>query len=154
MHHHIRHTRVNTSVDTVYDIFWFSWFKNLYVLCFKIYMYYKRNTGGLWLRPSPTMFRESFRPPISFKEKKIHKHIIVYLWVDIMYWCIYIYICYDSADLFKMFSTPSSFNLVGFCLLLPSLSMWFCSLHPFPLFQVKCWSSVYAVVVISFYFST
>ena len=40
---YVRHIRVNTSVGTVYDIFLFSWFKNLYVLCFKIYMYYKRN---------------------------------------------------------------------------------------------------------------
>ena len=24
IHHHGRHTRVNTSVGTVYDIFWFS----------------------------------------------------------------------------------------------------------------------------------
>ena len=29
---HGRHTQVNTSVGTVYDIFWFSWYK--------IYMYY------------------------------------------------------------------------------------------------------------------
>ena len=31
---HGRHTQVNTSVGTVYDIFWFSWYKNLYVLWF------------------------------------------------------------------------------------------------------------------------
>ena len=32
---HGQHTRDNTSVGTIYDIFWFSWYKNLYVLCFK-----------------------------------------------------------------------------------------------------------------------
>ena len=38
----------STPVLALYMIFfWFSWYKNLYVLCFKIYMYYKRNTGGL-----------------------------------------------------------------------------------------------------------
>ena len=54
------HTRVNTSVGTIYDIFWFSW-------C-KIYMYYilksiciiKRNIGGLWLRPSPRCSKKVF----------------------------------------------------------------------------------------------
>ena len=46
-----------------------------YVL--KSYMYYKRNTGGLWLRPGPTMFKEGFQPPMSFKEKKIHRYIVV-----------------------------------------------------------------------------
>ena len=64
-----RHTWVNTNVGTVYDIFWFSWYKNLYVLCFKIYTYYKQNTGGLWIRLGPMMFREGFRSPMSFKEK-------------------------------------------------------------------------------------
>ena len=66
---HGRHTRFNTNVCTIYDIFWFSWYKNLYVLCFQIYMYYKRNTGGLWLRPGSTMFREGFWLSMSFKEK-------------------------------------------------------------------------------------
>ena len=31
---HARHIQVNTNMGTVYDIFWFSWYKNLYVLCF------------------------------------------------------------------------------------------------------------------------
>ena len=39
---HAWHSRVSTSVGFVYIIFWFSWYKNLYVLYFKIYTYYKR----------------------------------------------------------------------------------------------------------------
>ena len=66
---HSRHTKVNISVGTIYDIFWFLWYKNLYVLCFQIYMYYKRNNGDLWLRPGLTIFRESFRSLMNFKEK-------------------------------------------------------------------------------------
>ena len=66
---HGQHTRDNTSVGTVYDIFSVSWYKNLYVVCFKIYMYYKRNTGGLWFHPGLMMFREGFWPPMSFNEK-------------------------------------------------------------------------------------
>ena len=51
---------------------------------------------------------------MSFKEKIIHKCIVVLLWVGIMYCYVY-----DIADLFKSFSTPSSLNLVCFRLLLP-----------------------------------
>ena len=35
---------------------------------FKIYMYYKKNTGGLWPRPGPMRFKECFRPSIDFIE--------------------------------------------------------------------------------------
>ena len=63
------HTRVNTSVGTVYDIFWFSWYKIYMYYILQIYMYYKRNTSGLWLCPSPTIFKEGFWSLMSFKEK-------------------------------------------------------------------------------------
>ena len=43
---HGRHTWVNTSVGLRICYFLVWWYKNLYVLCFQIYMYYKRNTGG------------------------------------------------------------------------------------------------------------
>ena len=39
---HVWHTWVNTSVGSVYIFFGFSRYKNLYVLCFQIYTYYKR----------------------------------------------------------------------------------------------------------------
>ena len=39
---HIWHTRVNTSMGLVYIFSGFQRYKNLYVLCFQIYMYYKR----------------------------------------------------------------------------------------------------------------
>ena len=29
---------------------------------FNIYMYYKKNTGGFWLRPGPTLLDKVFRP--------------------------------------------------------------------------------------------
>ena len=69
---------------------------------FKIYMYYKRKIGGFWLHHDPTMFRERFRPPMSFTEKIIHKHTVVLLWVDIK--CCFIY---DTANLLNCL-TPSS----------------------------------------------
>ena len=42
---HGRHTRINTSVGTISEHWWS--YKNLYVLYFKIYTYYKQNTYGL-----------------------------------------------------------------------------------------------------------
>ena len=39
---HVWHTRVNTSVGSVYIFFGFLRCKNLYVLCFQIYTYYKK----------------------------------------------------------------------------------------------------------------
>ena len=36
---HVGHTRVNTSVGSMYTISEFSYYKNLYVLCFQIYTY-------------------------------------------------------------------------------------------------------------------
>ena len=66
---HGRHTWINTSVGSIYDIFWFSWYKNLYVLCFQIYMYYKRNTSGLWLRFDSVMLEKVFDCPWVLKRK-------------------------------------------------------------------------------------
>ena len=60
----------STPVWARYTIFYgFHDIKILYVLCFKIYTYYKQNNSGLWLRLGPTMFREGFQPPMSFKRK-------------------------------------------------------------------------------------
>ena len=39
---HVWHTRVNTSVGSIYIFSVFSRYKNIYVLCFQIFMYYKR----------------------------------------------------------------------------------------------------------------
>ena len=46
---HVRHTPVNTNVGSMYTIFGFSYYKNLYVLCFQKYIYIvlNKNTGGL-----------------------------------------------------------------------------------------------------------
>ena len=61
----------------------------------------KKNTSDLWLRPSPTMFREEFWPLMSFKEKIIHRHTDVLLRVDIM--CCFVY---DIANLLNRFRLP------------------------------------------------
>ena len=65
---HVRHTRVNTSVGFVYI---FSDFHDIKTIMYYVLksMYYKRNTGGFWLRPGPMRFRECFRPPMSFQTK-------------------------------------------------------------------------------------
>ena len=55
-----------------------------------------------------------------------------------MFICVYIYLLWS----YNLFSALSSFNLVDFHLLFPSLSTWFCSLPSFLLFQVKCWSFI------------
>ena len=47
------------------------------------------------------MFRESFRLPMSFKEKIIHRHIVVLLRVDIMHCYVY-----DTANLLNRFRLP------------------------------------------------
>ena len=39
---HVWHTQINTSVGSIYIFSVFSRYKNIYVLCFQIYMYYKR----------------------------------------------------------------------------------------------------------------
>ena len=65
-----RQTWFNTSVGTVYYIFWFH--------DINIYMYYvlksiciiKKNTSGLWSRLGPTMFREGFQRPWVLKERE------------------------------------------------------------------------------------
>ena len=67
----------------------------IYVLCFQIYMYYKMNIGGLWLRFSPAIFREGFWLPMSFKKKLIHRHSVFYcdlIHDGFMLICVYIYI--------------------------------------------------------------
>ena len=38
---HSRHTRVNTSVGTIY-VFWFCYIKSIHIMISKIYIYYKR----------------------------------------------------------------------------------------------------------------
>ena len=43
---HVWHTQVNTSVGSVYIFSGFSRYKNLYVLCFQIYTYYKITLVG------------------------------------------------------------------------------------------------------------
>ena len=66
------------------------------------------------------------------KKRLIHKHSIFTVIWYMMVLCLYVYIY--SLWFYNLFSAPSSLNLVGFCLLLSSLSTWFCSLPPFPLF--------------------
>ena len=68
--------------------FLFLWYKNIYVLCFQIYMYYKMNIGGLWLRPGPTMSEKVFNQLMSFKRDE---SIDLFLRDLIMLHCLYLY---------------------------------------------------------------
>ena len=93
---HGRHTWVNTSVGTVYDIFWFS--------LYKIYMYYVFKSiciikgtlvvsdFNLARRCSEKVCNRSW----VLKKRLIHRHNVVLLWLDTWwfyaYMCIYIYI--------------------------------------------------------------
>ena len=64
---------------------------------------------------------------------------------DFFSWSLFYLTAYIHTLLYSfidLFSTPLSLNLVGFCLLIPSLSTWFWPLLSFPYFQVKCCSSV------------
>ena len=55
------------SDRVVYIIFYFN-ILNLYVLCFKnIYMYYERNTNGIWLCPDPALLEKVFKLACDFK---------------------------------------------------------------------------------------
>ena len=65
---HVWHTRVNTSVGSIYIFFfWFSTYQNLYIcITFSKPIYSIKNTGGLWPCPDPIRFRECFRPSMSF----------------------------------------------------------------------------------------
>ena len=65
---HIWHTRVNTSVGSVYIFFGFQGYKNLYVLCFQIYTYYKRTLVDSDLILVRWGSKNVFRPPKSLKE--------------------------------------------------------------------------------------
>ena len=51
--------------------------------------------------------------------------------------CIDVYICYDTVDLFKTISTPSSLKLVGFSLPFLHWARGLLTLS-FPSFQVRC----------------
>ena len=44
---HGQHTQVNTSIGLSIQYCLVLIFKNLYILCFQMYMYYKMNTNGL-----------------------------------------------------------------------------------------------------------
>ena len=109
------HTQVNTSLDTLYYVFGFHNIIN--ILCFQIYAYYKKNTGGLWPRFDPTMFREGFWPPMMFL-KKWYNHwckflllyiyfLYIYTYILMLYWdfkyiYIYIYISMCGRIVFAM----------------------------------------------------
>ena len=90
---HGRHTRVNTSVDTVYvflifnkKIYTYYVFKYLYVLW--------KDTGGPWRCLGSMTIRERFWPPMLFflKKWKIYRFIVVVsLNLKLIYIFVYIY---------------------------------------------------------------
>ena len=65
---HIWHTRVNTSMGLVYIFSGFQRYKNLYVLCFQIYMYYKITLAGSDLVLTRWGSENVFDCPIVLKE--------------------------------------------------------------------------------------
>ena len=58
----------------------FSSFLDIKSMCifFKIYMYYKRNTSGLWICPGPMMFRELFYRPWWFLKKSESTDLLLF----------------------------------------------------------------------------
>ena len=64
---HVWHTRINTSVDSIYIFFGFSRYKNLYVICFQIYMYYKITLVGSDLVLAQWGLENVFNRPWVFK---------------------------------------------------------------------------------------
>ena len=74
---HVRHTRINTNVGSVYNIFWISIYKNFYVLCFQIYTYYKRTLVVFDLILARWDLENVFRSPMIFKRDL--NHILTYM---------------------------------------------------------------------------
>ena len=93
---HVWHTRINTSVGSVYILlFGFSRYKNLYVIYFQIYTYYKRILVVSDLVLARWGSENVFRPPKSFKRDLNHGRIymfhckqVLYLWIvlSFIYW--------------------------------------------------------------------
>ena len=92
---HVRHTRVNTSMGFESIIFWFSKYKNLYVVCFQIYMYYKKILVVSDLILIRWGSENVFWSPKSFKRDLNHRRIymfhykwVLYLWIvlSFIYW--------------------------------------------------------------------
>ena len=91
---HVWHTRVNTSASSIYIFSGFSRYKNLYVLCFQIYTYYKRTLvdsdlvlarwGSENIFDRPWVFKIEIEPQtilwliwyISFMSKQLLLHYI------------------------------------------------------------------------------
>ena len=86
---------------------------------FNIYMYYKRNTGGLWLHLGSTLLEKVFRPAHDIFKRKlstdwISTHEITYCFLT------------DIVMFYNRFLTFHHSKLVGYaCYLVRSLSTWF-----------------------------
>ena len=52
---------ISVSGRVVYIIFWFLIFKTYTYYVLKMYMYYERNTSGLWLHPGPALLEKVFK---------------------------------------------------------------------------------------------
>ena len=87
----------------------------------------KKNTGGLWRYPGMALPEKVFRlVRYVLKESNYPQTTLMKLFLCNCF--IYCYIIF-----YMLFSTLSSLNLVGFRLLIPTLSTWFSHSH-FPLF--------------------
>ena len=83
---HVWHTWVNTSVGSVYIFSGFSRYKNLYVLCFQIYTYYKRILVDSDLVLARWDSENVFDRPWVFTEKIIYRFtFVLFRWVNVMF---------------------------------------------------------------------
>ena len=78
-----QHTRVNTSVGLSIWYFLVLWYlKSIYIIFTNVYIYYKKNTDGLWFCPSPALSEQDLMISswLVKKNKLIHKLYFYETW--------------------------------------------------------------------------
>ena len=78
---------------------------------FNIYMYYKRNIGGLWLHPGPVLLEKVFRPARDILKEIDPQTDFLHMW--------FIYIFFtDNVLFYSWFLTSRNSKLVGYVFIL------------------------------------
>ena len=133
--------------SSIYYIWWFYDIKTNTYYVLNVYMYYDKEHWCSLTSPWLGIARESLSQSGMFLKESYYPQARLISWDwFILCWLYYILI-------YNLFSTSSSLNLVGFRLLLLSLSMWFCSLPHFSplsrlsllLYLVLCWLPLLAI---------
>ena len=97
------------SNRVVYNIFWFLIFKTYTHYVFKMYMYYKRNTGGLYFILTRRCQGRFSSQPVTFKRNWSNDWFFVYvMYILFYYWYLF----------YKLFSTSRHSKLVGYAFIL------------------------------------